>query len=116
MKRFLFAGLVAIVASASWAGAARADEAEAAVVIDKAIKALGGEAKLAKAGTFVRKAKGTITINGNDNEVTSETTTQALDHNRIEIEGKRNGQKFLQQEITDYKVLDNVDAAKFAEP
>src|SRR5258706_9762575 len=46
---------------------ARADDANA--VIDKAIKALGGEEQLAKVKAAAWKSKGTITFQGNDNEV-----------------------------------------------
>jgi hypothetical protein len=47
MKRFLGAAFIAAFVAAT--GTARADENEAMAVIDKAIKAMGGEEKLAKA-------------------------------------------------------------------
>jgi hypothetical protein len=60
-------------------GRVRADGVQTGAVLDKAIKALGGEAKLSKAVAFSRKAKGTISFGGNENEFTTESTTQGLD-------------------------------------
>ncbi len=65
-------------------GAARADGPDAKEVIDKAIKALGGEEKLAKVQAFSVKAKGTITFGGNENEFTSTQVAKGLDHYRRE--------------------------------
>jgi len=55
---------------------------EASVLLDKAIQALGGEEKLNKAKSLSWKSKSTITFNGNDNDVTTETTEQDFDHFR----------------------------------
>ena len=93
MKRFVLATVVAAF-TAGAAGGAKAGDADATAVIDKAIQALGGEAKLAKAGNFARKAKGTITIQGNENDFISETTYEGLDHYRNEFDGEFNGNKF----------------------
>jgi hypothetical protein len=90
MKRFVLATVTAAVVAGA-AARATAGDAEVAAVLDKAIQALGGEAKLAKAGNFSRKAKATITIQGNDNDFTSETTYQGLDRYRTEFEGLING-------------------------
>jgi hypothetical protein len=70
------------------AASSRADDKDAKAVIEKGIKALGGEEKLTKAGTCSWKSKGTITLNGDDNEFTSVSTLQGLDHYRSEFEGK----------------------------
>ena len=70
---------------------ARADEQEAKAVLDKAIKAIGGEEVLGKAKVLTWKAKGTITFGDNDNEFTSQTTAQGLDRSRSEFEGEFNG-------------------------
>ena len=51
---------------------ARADDAKVTEILDKAIKALGGKEKLAKAEAVTWKAKGKITIEGNENEISSE--------------------------------------------
>jgi hypothetical protein len=90
MKRFLVAALV-IGFAACQGTLARADEKEAKAVIDKAIKAAGGEEKLAKARVLTWKTKGTITINGNDGQVTGHTTAEGLDRYRAEFEADING-------------------------
>src|SRR5258707_12017180 len=89
MKRFLGAALVAVFAVAG--GSARADEQEAKAVIDKAIKAAGGEEKLGNVGAATWKAKGKITFNDNTNDFNSQVTVQGLDHFRSEFEGEFNG-------------------------
>jgi hypothetical protein len=63
----------------SLVGRVGADEAQTGSVLDKAIKAMGGEAKLSKAVAFSRKSKGTISFGGNENEFTTESTIQGLD-------------------------------------
>jgi hypothetical protein len=71
-----------------------ADEKEAKAVFDKAIKAMGGEEKLAKVKAATWKSKGTITFGDQGNEFTSETTVQGIDHLRNEFEGEFGGNKF----------------------
>ena len=56
--------------------------------------ALGGEEKLAKADAATWKAKAKITIEGNENEMSSEGTVQGIDHFRSEFEGEFNGNNF----------------------
>jgi hypothetical protein len=85
--------LVAVFVFAA-AGFVRADDADVKAILDKAIKALGGEAKLGKVDAYSVKAKGTITFNGNDNEFTSEQTAQGLDHFRSAFEADFGGNKF----------------------
>jgi hypothetical protein len=86
MTRLLGAAL-AIALISSPAGAARADQKEADAALDKAIKALGGAEKLEKADAVVITAKGTIKIQGNENELTWKTTIQGTDHMRNEFNG-----------------------------
>ncbi len=90
MKRFLGAAILAIVAVAP-VNPTRADEQEAKAVLDRAIKAVGGEEVLGKARVITWKARGTITFGDNDNEYTSQTTMQGLDRSRVEFEGDFNG-------------------------
>ena len=90
MKRFLVAALMTGFVACQ-GNLARADEKEAKAVIDKAIKAAGGEEKLAKARFLTWKVKGTITINGDDGQVTGKTTTEGLDRYRAEFEADLNG-------------------------
>src|SRR5579862_210030 len=63
-------------------------------VIDKAIKALGGEEKLAKAQMFSYKAKGTVSFGDNDNPFTTETTVQDLDHSQRVFQSEFGGNSF----------------------
>ncbi len=64
---------------------ARAGGDDAKSILDKAIKALGGEEKLAKAEAFSMKAKGTVVFNGNENDTSTELTVKGLDHFRREF-------------------------------
>jgi hypothetical protein len=85
----MFLGL----ASCLVCGRAPADEAQVNQVLDKAIKALGGEANLSKALNVHWKSKAKVTIEGNENEMTSEVTTEGLDHQRVVFDGEFNGNK-----------------------
>jgi 1,4-alpha-glucan branching enzyme len=94
MKRLLCAiAAVALVVVLSDVVQA-ADEKEASPILDKAIKALGGEEKLAKAKVVNWKSKGTISFGDNDNPFTGETTLQGMDHLRGEFEADFGGQMF----------------------
>jgi hypothetical protein len=72
---------------------ARAEDSAAASLVDKGIKALGGEDALAKAKAASWKSKGTLTINGDENPISSQSTAQGLDHYRSDFEGQFNGEK-----------------------
>ncbi len=85
MTRFLSAALAAAFLFTT-SGAARADDKDAKAILDKAIKALGGEEKLGKVEAFSWKSKGTITFNGNENETNGLMTIKGLDHYRREFE------------------------------
>jgi len=63
---------------------ARAAEGDAKAILDKGIKALGGEEKLAKAEAVTWKTKGTIKFNDNENEFSGHVTIKGLDHFRRE--------------------------------
>jgi hypothetical protein len=85
-------GLLILVVAASCAGRnAWADEGDPKAVVDRAIKALGGEEKLGKAEAFTLKAKGTVTINGADSEFTSEVTAAGLQRMHVEFDTEFNG-------------------------
>jgi hypothetical protein len=93
MTRFLGAALVVALLAGGAARAADAKDAQA--ILDKGIKALGGEEKLKaalKGATW--KGKGKIDLGGNENEFTFQTTIQGLDHLRGEFEGDFMGNKF----------------------
>ena len=85
MARFLSAILVALFVAGP--AMARADEAEAKAkaVVDKAIKAAGGEEKLAKVGAYTWKNKASVNFNGNESEFDGKVTVQGLDHYRNEF-------------------------------
>jgi hypothetical protein len=90
MKRFQGAVLVTVLVS-GLSSPLRADEQGTKAILDKAIKALGGEEKLKKAETATWKSKGTISFDNNDNAFTSQATVQGLDHYRSEFDGEFNG-------------------------
>ena len=100
MKRFLGAWLAAALLTGQGA-ALRADDKDATAILDKAIAALGGEEKLAKAGSASWKGKGTITFNDTENPIKTKTTIQGLDRNRAEFEAEFNG-----NEVKGVTVLD----------
>lgn len=90
MTRFIGAVMtMALVAGA--AGSVRADDKDATAILDRAIKAMGGEEKLTKAQTFTQTAKGTITIMDTDAAVSSRIVAQGIDHTRQEFEGTFGG-------------------------
>jgi hypothetical protein len=93
MKRFLGAALVTAVI-ACLGGPVRADEKEAKAVIDKAIKAVGGEEVLGKAGVVTWKTKGTLTFNGEEGQISGTSTAQGLDRYRGDFEGNFGGNMF----------------------
>jgi hypothetical protein len=95
MRRFLGAVVVtALILSAG--GRARAEDAkDTKAILDKAIKALGGEEKLGKVKAATWKSKGTITFGDNENAFTSEATLQGLDHLRQSFEGEFGGNKIM---------------------
>src|SRR5262249_53313597 len=94
MKRFLGA-IAAVMLVAGLSGPARAaDDKDANSILDKAIKALGGEEKLSAVKAATWKAKGTINFGGMESEFTSQSTVQGLDHYRGEFEGEFMGNKF----------------------
>jgi hypothetical protein len=89
----LIGGMLTAALVCALAGPARAEEnKDASALIDKAIKALGGEDKLkAVTGGCTWKAKGKINFGGNESDITVNVTTQGLDHQRQEFEGDFGG-------------------------
>ena len=70
-----------------------ADANDANATVDKAIKALGGQEKLSKIKAASWKSKGTISLMGNDNMFTTQSTVQGLDHINREFEGDFGGNR-----------------------
>lgn len=93
MRRFLGAALAIVFVSAT-GSLVRADDKDPGAVLDKAIKAVGGEEKLKKADTITWSSKGSMTFNDNTNAFTSHATLQGLDHYRSEFEGEFGGNPF----------------------
>jgi hypothetical protein len=91
MKRLLGATLAAFLV-AVLGSPVQADDKDPLAVLDKAIKALGGEEKLKKAESISLKTKGTINFGGNENEFKTHVTIQGLDHLRSELNGEFNGE------------------------
>jgi hypothetical protein len=70
---------------------ALADDQDSKAVIDKAVAALGGAAKLNAAKAITWKTKGKLHLNDNENSVSTKVTAQGVDHYRQEFEGEFNG-------------------------
>jgi hypothetical protein len=71
-----------------------ADQDDAKAIIDKAIKARGGEEKLAKLKAVTIRFKGTLHGAGGDVPFTAELVTQGSDQSRLALDGEVNGMKF----------------------
>jgi hypothetical protein len=93
MKWLLGAVLATMIVLGLGERARAADDKDVKAVLDKAIRAIGGEENLSKVKAAHWKAKGKITFNGEDNEFTSTATMQGLDHYRSEFEGEFGGNK-----------------------
>jgi hypothetical protein len=92
MRRFV----AAMVATACLAGSVRAEaNKDAGAILDKAIKALGGEEKLASVKAMTWKAKGKINVNGMEGDYVGQYTAQGLDYGRIEVEADIGGMKIM---------------------
>jgi hypothetical protein len=98
MKRLLGA---AFVVGLTVCGSAKADEQAAKAVLDKAIKAMGGEERLAKIKAFAIKGKGTIIIDGDDVSFTFQSTARGIDQYRSTYEGTAGGEKFTGAVVID---------------
>jgi hypothetical protein len=72
---------------------ARDDDNDANAILDKAIRAIGGEARLKKAKAIAWKAKGKSLQDGNEHPFTNETIVQGLDLLRMEWEDDINGNR-----------------------
>ncbi len=89
----LFRAILAMGFLAVAVNLAQADDQDVKAVVEKGLKALGGEEKLAKIEAYSWQSKGKISFNDNDNEITLKGTAQGLDHYRGEFEGDFDGNK-----------------------
>jgi uncharacterized protein (TIGR02246 family) len=85
---------ISVIADAG-EGPRRGQPADADAILDKAIKALGGEEKLSKIKAATWKTKGTISFGGQDGEASTEVTVEGLDHFRQEFDGIFGGKGLL---------------------
>jgi hypothetical protein len=99
MRRILILSLSACAILVSTTRA-RADEAaDAKALVEKAIKAYGGEDKLSKVKALTSKAKGTYYGTGDAIAFTQSTSLQFPDKTRVEVKGEVNGEKFTLIEV-----------------
>jgi hypothetical protein len=92
MMRTLGLLLALVVLSVPFVESSRADDQKATSIIDAAIQALGGEAKLAKATCVSWKSKGTITFSGNDLPIKQTVTIDGLERQSGTFELEVNGE------------------------
>ncbi len=86
MQRFYVALVVSVFISGS-GRVVSADAQEVDAILDKAIKALGGEDKLTKIKAVAWKGKGKMIVGDNqEHEFTSQTIAQGLDRFKSELE------------------------------
>jgi hypothetical protein len=87
MRKMWAVAAVAVLVAA--AGPARADDREVAVaLVEKAIKAHGGEDALGRTRTLSRSGTGTMTLFGNNSSFTEETLFALPDRIRITVDPK----------------------------
>jgi hypothetical protein len=91
MKKILVMMLTSTLFIAISTRVRAADDPKA--ILDKGIKALGGEENLGKVKAATWKSKGKLFIQGNPNDFTLEATVEGLDHARSKFEGDFGGQK-----------------------
>jgi hypothetical protein len=76
-------------------GGVRADDQpDARAILDRAMKAMGGEAKLAKLGTVSGKVKISVLEGGQEFTIDLDGTWQGLRHYRADVQFQANGQTF----------------------
>jgi len=94
MSRFSFSAAVLAFALVAARGMRADDEAAARAIVDKAIKASGGEAELSKYKASSSKMKGTVHTQGMELPFTGEIFSQGAEQQRIEAEIEVENQKF----------------------
>jgi hypothetical protein len=96
MKRLIGSVMVLLfVAAPAVVAQARADDKDPMAILDKAIKAVGGEEKLKKAEAISWKSKGTINFGGNENDAETHVIAKGLNHYRRETEINGGDRKFV---------------------
>ncbi len=102
--------LATMLAVAAAGGARAEDKPDLTKVIDKAIKASGGEEKLAKVKAFTFKMKGKFYGMGEGVPYTGEVSVQLPDKSRVKIDGEVDGKQvtFFVQVVKGDKVWQKV--------
>jgi hypothetical protein len=93
MRQFIGTVVALFLAAGLGVRARAADDKDTKAILDKAIKAVGGEEKLSKVKAFHSKGKGKISFGDMENDFTTESTVQGLDHARQIFEGEFGGNK-----------------------
>lgn len=92
MRKLLGPALLTLLVCGFSVPALSADN-DAGGLVDKAIAALGGEAKLSQGKGMTWKSKGSITFGDNENQFTGDATVAGLDRYHSEFEGDFGGNK-----------------------
>jgi hypothetical protein len=98
MNRFLGAAFIVVL---TVCGSVRGDEQAAKAILDKAIKALGGEERLSKIKAFTLNGKGTIVLDGKDIPFSFQMTAKGIEQYRATYEGEAGGEKFAGATVID---------------
>jgi hypothetical protein len=101
MRRFHGTAIVFLLAFCLVGTARSADDNDTKAVVDKAIRALGGEAKLSKGKGIAWKTKGKLHFGGNENSFSSKTTAAGLDRFHSEFEGEFGGNTVMGVTVLD---------------
>ncbi|HEV3025766.1 MAG TPA: hypothetical protein VGX76_25005 [Pirellulales bacterium] len=94
MQKCVSAVLVTLVVLGVAKSARSAAEGDAKALVDKAIKALGGEAKLKKVKGVTWKTKGKANFQGNETDFTTQATVAGLDRIHSQFESEFGGNPF----------------------
>jgi hypothetical protein len=98
--RLTLGALIAAFLVSSLPGSVVADDKDPKAIVDKAIKAVGGEEKLSKAKAATWKSKSTLRFGENESDFTGSATIEGVDHYRAEFEGK-----FMDNELKGVVIL-----------
>jgi len=91
MKRAIVAAFTLVMACAMARSAFARDDSDASALVDKAIKAMGGQEQLSKIKAASWSTKGTISFQSADNSTSGKATIQGVDHLRQDVSLSVNG-------------------------
>jgi hypothetical protein len=93
MRQLLLATLAAATACVLPHPAPGVDARDTRAILDKAIKAMGGEQNLGRVKAFTARARGKLNFGGMTTDFTVESTVSGLDHVRSVFSGEFSGNK-----------------------